>query len=329
MSGTAGGEKTMKTFRNCVSVILAFVLAFGCACAMAEGVEWICPDCGASNAMNFCLKCGAKKPGEIVCPDCGTKFPLDVNPAFCGNCGARLNQAASFTGMYEGKGFETPEEALTCYMEGFKNLDFSQVLGAFAWETQVERMSFQAFYERLGAYSPASIPRMPSINDFMFSANVEGLRTMQVRYLYSAIENYILGDEAPNGMTIPFDKDDPDAVPAFLAKFDNGRLEKLAGMTNIRFLSPDEVTGNLFSNENNREGFKKQTAYYNADEVVNIVGIADVGNETFACCPTIARYGDRWYLVSVSSMTSLILGIDTNHLAFMCAEGLPESFTNR
>ena len=318
----------MKTVRNCISVILAFLLAFGCACAAAEGDEWICPDCGAANTMNFCLKCGAKKPEEVICPDCGTKFPLDGGIAFCGNCGARLNQAAPSAVKYEGEGFATPEEALTCYMEGFKNLDFSQILGAFAWETQVERMSLQTYYERMMAYSPAAMPRMPSVNAFLFSANVESLRASQVRYLYAAIEYYILGDEAPNGTTIPFDKDDPEAIPSFLAKFDNGRLDKLTGMTNIRFLSPDEVMENRFSSEMNQESFKKQTAYYNADEVVNIIGIADVGKETFACCPTIARYGDRWYLLSAGSMTTAWLGIAVNCQAFICTEGPNEMLGN-
>lgn len=310
----------MKTVRNCLSVMLAFVLAFACVCAAAEGDEWVCPDCGAANAMNFCLKCGAKKPEEILCPECGAKFPPDGGIAFCGNCGASLKQTVSSSGKYEGEGFATPEEALSFYMEGFKNLDFSQILGAFAWETQIERMSLQTYFERMTAYSPAVMPRMPSVNGFMSSANVESLRANQVRYLYSAIEYYILGEEAPHGMTIPFDKDDPEAIPSFLAKFDNGRLEKLTEMTNIRFLSPDEVTGNLFSNERNQESFRKQTAYYNADEVVNIIGIADVGKETFACCPTIARYGDRWYLLSVTSMTTMMMGVDFNCQAFVCGE---------
>ena len=36
------------------------------------------------------------------------------------------------TMKYEGEGFATPEEALTCYMEGLKNLDFDQMMSAFA-----------------------------------------------------------------------------------------------------------------------------------------------------------------------------------------------------
>ena len=33
---------------------------------------------------------------------------------------------------YEGQGFATPEDALACYMEGLKNLDFEQMMSAFA-----------------------------------------------------------------------------------------------------------------------------------------------------------------------------------------------------
>ena len=62
-------------------------------------------------------------------------------------------------------------------------------------------------------------------------------------------------------------------------------------------------------------------ACYGADETVNIAVIASVGDETLYCCPTIARYGDRWYLVSVSSVTNSIIGLDVNHQAFACGKG--------
>ena len=39
-----------------------------------------------------------------------------------------------------------------------------------------------------------------------------------------------------------------------------------------------------------------------------------------------ARYGDRWYMVSVNSITSMILGVDMNHQAFMFQEVKPEDF---
>ena len=317
----------MKSFRIMIAVLLSLVFILGCAGAFSEGEEWICPECGAAETSNFCIKCGTKKPAGVTCPKCGTKYPADAGAVFCGNCGEKLGKTVSFAVRYEGDGFATPEEALTCYMEGLKNLDFEQMLSAFAWETQMEHYDLQVFFERIRAYQPTIRPRMPSVNDFMFSANVNILRFNQADMIYRSIEAYILGEDAPAEAakgSIVFQKDSDD-VEVFLNKFDNGRLEKLTQMTNIRCLSPDAVSDNKFSNEINREIFIKQTAYYGADETVNLVGIADVGDETLYCCPTICRYGDKWYLVSVSSMASNIVGVPIHYQAFVCGPGSLES----
>lgn len=317
----------MKSLKQIIAVMLVLLLALGCTYSLAEGDEWICPDCGAANTTNFCIKCGTQKPEKIVCPNCGTKYPIDSGAAFCGNCGTKIEQAVSFSIKYEGEGFDTPEEALTCYMEGLKNLNFEQMLSAFAWETQMEHYDFKAYFERIRSYGGTMRPRMPSVNAFMFSANVNVIRFNQADLIYRSLEQYILGDDAPSksatGM-IPFQKD-TDEVDVFLQKFDNGRLEKLTQMSNIRFLSPDDVTEGKFSIGKNPENFIKQTACYGADEAVNLVGVADVGDETLYCCPTICRYGDKWYLVSVSSMTSMILGVASDYQAFICGSGSLES----
>ena len=317
----------MKSFRKMVGILLSLVLILGCAGAFSEGDEWICPDCGAANTSNFCIKCGAKRPEDIVCPSCGTKYAIDSGAVFCGNCGAKLDQKASFSIRYEGEGFSTPEEALTCYMEGLKNLDFDQMLGAFAWETQMEHYDFKAFFERVMTYQPTMHPRMPSVNDFMLSANVNILRFYQADLIYRSLEQYILDDDSPTHTAkgaIVFEKDSDD-VDVFLQKFDNGKLDKLAQMTNIRFLSPDAISDNKFSHEMNQKNFIRQTACYGADEAVNIVGVADVGDETLYCCPTICRYGDKWYLVSVSSMADMIVGLPVYAQAFICGSGSLES----
>ena len=313
----------MKSLRKAIAVLLFLLLALGCACASSEEAEWACPDCGAVNSANFCIKCGAKKPEEIVCPECGTKYPTDAGAVFCGNCGAKLLQSGPSAIRYEGEGFDTPEAALTCYIDGIRNLNFEQILSAFAWETQIEHYNFQAYFERIRVYQPTMRPRMPSINDFMYSANVNALRSSQTDLIYRSLEAYILGYDSPSRSatgTIVFQKDSDD-VAVFLKKFENGKLEKLTQMTNIQFLSPDYVTKDRFSDAKNVENFKKQAAQYGADETVNLVGMADVGNESFLCCPTICRYGDKWYLVSVSSMTSNLLGLNSEYQAFICWSG--------
>ena len=238
-------------------------------------------------------------------------------------CAYAEEPAANTAIRYEGPGFDTPEDAVTCYLNGLKNQDIEQMLSAFAWETQASHYAVDKSLRSIGVYSQSTAVRMPAINDFMVSANLHSLRALTVRMIYNALEAYILGDDCPNGDAVPM-KDDAD-VEVFLKKFDNGQLEKLTEMSEITFLTPDFVTNNRFSSEKNKERLISMTEQYGADELVNVVATALIGKGIILCMPTVARYGDRWYIVSVSSVTSSLLGVDANRQAFIwLGEGLKE-----
>lgn len=305
-----------------LACVIALLFCIGCTSACAEGDSWTCPECGAENTTNFCIKCGTKRPETIVCPDCGEKYPADTEAAFCGNCGAKLRQDVIPSARLEGNGFDTPEEAVTYYLEGLKNLNFNQMLRAFAWETQAEHFSVDAKIRRLQAYMMNLKPRLLGDSDFIRTANLYSLRTAQIDAIYQSIELYILQADHPmQASTGAIVLREDSEFDAFKEKFNNGRLEKLAGMANIRFLTPDEMTEGKFSLERNQENYIKMNAMYGADETVDVPAVADLDGEILFCCPTVARYGDKWYLVSVSSMTNMIMGIATNRQAFAAGEG--------
>lgn len=53
----------------------------------ANGNTWTC-SCGMVNTMQFCPKCGSKKPEKIFCPNCGYEIPMQfAEMKFCPNCG--------------------------------------------------------------------------------------------------------------------------------------------------------------------------------------------------------------------------------------------------
>ncbi len=310
-----------------LACVIALLFCIGCTSACAEGDGWICPECGKENTTNFCIKCGTKRPETIVCPDCGEKYPADTEAAFCGNCGAKLRQDVILSARLEGNGFDTPEEAVTYYLEGLKNLNFNQMLQAFAWETQAAHFSVDAKIQRIRAYTMYLKPRLLGDSDFVRTANLYSLRVAQIDAIYQSIELYILQNDHPMQAStgaIVFREDGE--FDAFKEKFNNGRLEKLAGMTNIRFLTPDEVTEGKFSRENNRENYIKMNAMYGADETVDVPAVAELDGEILFCCPTVARYGDKWYLVSLGSMTNSIMGMDVMRQAFTTVEGSLSDF---
>ena len=218
--------------------------------------------------------------------------------------------------VYEGEGFLTPEDAVLCYLDGLKNLDLEQMLSAFAWETQAEHYSVEQYFALIRARVPTAKPRIPADNRFIQTATLHSIRSRETELIYNAIEAYLLGETSNEyyGKAVPLQDDD--AMNAFLQEFDVERLEKLSRMTNIRFLSPDEFTDGHFSTEQIQSAFAKQTAPYCADEVVNLVAMADLEEGTLLFCPTAARYGDRWYLVSCNSMVQNIMGVLPCYLAF-------------
>ena len=335
----------------CWMMILSLCMMALITSAAAENVTgqadgesgWTCENGHGGNSGNFCVECGAPRPTPAPTPE-PTETPAPVNAdgvwtcenghegntgMFCVQCGAPKPEevheeilANGETGSvtYEGPGFDTPEEAVICYMQGWKNLDFEQILRAFAWETQIEHFSVKALYMRTKTYSPVMKPRIPFVNEFMSDVSMHYMRAYVTDSLYQSLEAYLMGEDYQQGVMISLK--DENEVDAFLQKYDVQRLEKLSEMSGIRLVSPDEVTDGKFSMEGNQQTFAKQTAMYGGDEAVNIVGLANVGDETFYCCPTVIRYGEKWYLVSPGSFTSAILGVDMNHQAFCCGTDL-------
>ena len=97
-------------------------------------------------------------------------------------------------------------------------------------------------------------------------------------------------------------------MEAFLQQLDNEKLKELTRLEHIRFISPDDVTGGQFSQEEYQESYKASSARFGADEVRDIVAIADVGSKHLFVAPAVARYGDKWYIVTLYSMTRRLLG---------------------
>lgn len=311
-----------------LALFLVLILVSSYSFGIAEADSWICPECGTDNSMNFCLQCGTKKPERLVCKECGQTFSLDSGVVFCGNCGARMLPETKVPGRYEGPGFDTPEAALTCYMEGLKNLDFEQMLSAFAWETQIEHFDFNAFWAGSAYTKLNTAPRMPSLNAFLISANVNMIRSLQTRHIYDALETYLLGVD-----TFSFDTKIPikteEEINAFLRNFDGERLENLSQMKNIRILSAAEVLGEEYNKEDFRKSIAKFHDKFGADEYSLLYGIADVGDETLLCGPAICRYGDRWYLVTVGGTHLYLLGVSADLSAFVCGKTILEDYMGK
>ena len=224
--------------------------------------------------------------------------------------------------QYEGEGFATPEDAVLAYLEGLKNLDVGRMLGAFAWEIQAEHFRFRDYLLQMKGIDPPAVPGMPFTSDLLVSANLELMQYQQVMLVYQALEMYLLRENhLSNTLTYSIKLGNDAEIEAYFRLFsDSGRLQSLAAMDNIRFYSSDDVTGFNGKPERQQESirkyYEKQNRKYGADEVRDIVVLFDAGADTLFFAPTVVRYGEKWYLVDVSSYTSNAFGISTYEQGF-------------
>ncbi len=306
-------------------LVLCAFLAAGAA-APAEEIRWTCPRCQWDNSTLYCIRCGTRRPEMIICPGCGEQYPLDTIALFCGSCGTRLRETpVARAGQLEGPGFDTPEEAVTCFLEGLRDLDMEKMLSVFAWETWEEHFDLKAVYLRLGSYNPNTFTSygMPDPDHAFGSVNLHLRRAYMTTVVFRSILAYMVDfDDEMFYMTVVLPKEDPDGgIDALYEQFGPRKVQKLSLLSNVRFLSPDLVT-DRYSLDRNLQSREKQYAVFGADECTTVVSLYDMDGETYYFSAVAARYGDRWYLVDLRSQLDDIIGMNVFESCICPAAGI-------
>lgn len=209
---------------------------------------------------------------------------------------------------YEGAGYATPEEAVQAYLDGLRDADLSQMLSAFAMETYVDHYDFQAQLERIRTYMMLTMEiRFPNDNDLMRALNVENRKTQIV----NAITYQQFGLFAPDwDVTSPisFGASDAEGIPALMDQFAAAAGTDMSRLTFVGFFAP-EVLSDVYLTERNQENLAKQQAVYGMEELRSMVAGFTLGDDQYILCCDVGRYGDRWYMNSLSGNIGTLLGI--------------------
>ena len=207
----------------------------------------------------------------------------------------------------EGPGFGSAEEAVTAYLEAMKKGDLEGMLSTFAIETYVAEMDAQADLERMGAFQPGYGMRMPLGGDYQRQVAVAvryGQLAESLAYqwmLYSWPEGYAAFD----GASVVLSEDgDAEAFLAALAEGDAAaRWQK---MEVVGFVEPELMSTQYSDGSQSRA---RQAASHGCGEIVSVVAKLDVGGEEWYQCMDVARYGEKWYNLSLIGNIGHLLGL--------------------
>ena len=211
----------------------------------------------------------------------------------------------------EGPGYDSPEEAVTAYLEALKKGDARGMLATFAIETYVSEMDAQAFLERLGALHPSDGMYLPLGGEYQRQVAVAaryGQLAESLAYqwmLYSWPEGYKEFD----GAAVILSGDG--AVEAFLADMaKNDAAARWQEMEVVGFVEPAELS-DVYLDESNQQNIARQAASYGCDELVSVVAKLDIGGEEWYQCMAVARYGEKWYNLSLSGNIGALMMLST------------------
>ena len=212
-----------------------------------------------------------------------------------------------YEGSLEGPGYDSPEEAVTAYLEAMKNGDARGMLSTFAIETYVSEMDAQAELERYGAFIPTIGIRVPLGGDYQQQVAVAaryGQLVESLAYqwmLFSWPEGY----EAFDGASVALSEDgDAEAFLAGLAEGDAAALWQ--EMEVVGFVEP-ELMSTQYSD--GAESRARQAASHGCDEIVSVVAKLDIGGEEWYQCMDVACYGGKWYNLSFVGYIGHLLGL--------------------
>lgn len=208
---------------------------------------------------------------------------------------------------YEGVGFATPEEAVQAYLDGMRDADLSQMIGAFAVETYVDHYDFQAQLERLRAYMINLEMHFPNDNDLMRALNVESRKNQIVNGI-TYQQFALLAPEWDISAPLTFGTDDTEGIPELMAQFAAAAEFDMSGLTFVGFFAP-ETLAELYLSERNQENMAKQATVCGMDELRSMVAGFSLGGEQYLLCCDVGRYGDAWYMNSLSGNIGNLLGI--------------------
>jgi len=191
--------------------------------------------------------------------------------------------------------FDTPEEAITFYIQSVAEGEVSELMQATAVDEMSENFRFDLYVQRLRALNlqspaPSDDTFYAEINKAQFSSQVL-FQTRNLTYGLLTSESQLI-----DGQMIVLPEDEAaDFVTGFVNEVDPERLAQLQVIT-IAVPSPE-----LAQSERNVENWDRLARVYGADELTERVALLLFEGDYYYVGFTLLRYEDDWKISSVNS----------------------------
>ena len=227
--------------------------------------------------------------------------------------GSLFGQSAA-SGVLEGPGYDTPEEAVLAYIDAFNAGNMKAMAATFAIETWAERQDPMAFLGRARSYNiTMSLQGIPGDSDYW--------RSLRVSWRYGDLMSRMAQQYAWHPAVRMLQVQSIGAISfkngqALDEFFDAWTADPANGWQgSIRFegwLSLEAMTEGKYYMVQNRRTQALQYAATGCDDCVELAAHLTLNGQHGVLFMTCGQYGGRWYNLDLSGTGAIILGLPIN-----------------
>lgn len=280
-----------------------------------------CPQCGKEFSKNaaFCDSCGASLPKRKE------KKPFPIKIVLCVLLAVSLLLNLFFLirplfqktqVRFEGKGFDTPEEAITAYAEAFRDGDVDKMISTFAIESYVENFDQQKYIERIAVHTSADQPLTndtttgEAINCYARVSRVSGY----IRNGYYVL----LGLDATEVVTFSNKDTRKEDIAAFLESMEDSKFSKQLSRIEIGdVLTADDFDLNFDPPDYYEVNLEKSLAHLDVSDIKDLAIEIEMNGEDYYLFMCTAKINGKWYNISIPSSLGTFNGATINTGGFI------------
>lgn len=212
-----------------------------------------------------------------------------------GLCGCKKKES-----KIEGRGFDTPEEAVLAYMEALKSCDISRILSTFSVETFVDNCNMKGTYEAINGYTPRTLRPLVNTDECTRDINLihrqmhiaDGLRNMYLTVVLDGWED--------TSSFRPGEDSEYEDINELISDMENTDWIGLLAELNVdtaNIHKPEEVIDDY--NDSLADKIEKLRAsrreIISCDDITERVVDVTIDGVDYYLCMEVTCYDGRWY----------------------------------
>ena len=229
----------------------------------------------------------------------------------------RSGKSGGRSGTMEGKGFNTPEEAVISYLEALKAGDMDAMRSCFAIETISQNYDICDNTDRIKVYvhdtakfyAPTDVPLLQELN-----VERQRSRVSNIIYSHVLVRSFDKGVESGDKIITEFkdsylvsnvDGDDMKKTMSIIEESASEFADLEIGHAIDPYLLSD-----IYTRTDNLAVIKKVHDTYGGSGAKCVAITLQIGGTDYLLSMDTIRYNDRWYLSGIGSNLAVIMGLD-------------------